>query len=74
MSNVHEKAIGQQPVTQPSDRDIEINEKVSEPMAQSFDGEKSDEELDNNAQEGVRRAEAITQAWSKSHLYTAYIM
>jgi hypothetical protein len=73
MSNINEKVVGQ-PTGQPSDIDMEINDKIPEPKIQSFDGEKSDEELSNDAQEGVRRAEATTQAWSKTHLVIAYVM
>jgi hypothetical protein len=69
MSDINEKGVGQ-----PSDIDVEINNKALEPTAQSLDGERSDEELNTDAQEGVRRAEATTQAWSKPHLYLAYAM
>ena len=73
MSAINEKPVGQS-AGHPTDLDMEINDKGPQDTAQSLDGERSDEELSKDAQDGVRKAEAITQAWSKPHLYMAYIM
>lgn len=63
-------------------------EEVTEPQTQAdgdkdiarengrpIDGDSSDgESFTSNAQDGVKRVEALTSVWSRSHLIMAYIL
>lgn len=55
----------------------EFNEKTVHdvsPSEGSEHGHQSEDELEKDAQAGVRAVEAATKVWSKTHLWTAYGM
>lgn len=54
----------------------EFNEKTVNEVSpeRSEPGHQSDDELEKDAQAGVRAVEAATKVWSKTHLWTAYGM
>lgn len=54
----------------------ELNEKSVNDVSPegSEHGHNSEDELEKDAQAGVRAVEAATKVWSKTHLWTAYGM
>ena len=58
-----------------SGADKGFNEKTTTAVPpEGSDRVSSDEELDKDAQAGVRAVEAATSVWSKTHLWSAYGM
>lgn len=51
-----------------------VNDSDHDPLDESLDNKPTDYSVDTNVQPGVQNIEAVTIAWSKSSLITAYIL